>query len=91
MANMLPRVKEETQKRLSRIAGQIGGIQRMVEEEKYCIDILIQIAAVRAALDRAGLVILKGHMETCVTKAIKESRGQELIDELDDALSKFLK
>ena len=88
---MLPRVKEESRKRLNRIAGQVKGIQRMVEEEKYCIDILIQIAAVRAALDRVGLIILKGHMETHVTEAIKENKGQELIDELDEALSQFLK
>jgi DNA-binding FrmR family transcriptional regulator len=88
---MLLKVKEEVQKRLNRIAGQVGGIQRMVDQEKYCIDILNQIAAVRAALDKAGLVILKGHMETCVSKAVRENRGQELIDELDEVLSKFLK
>jgi len=91
MINMLPKVKDDVQKRLNRIAGQISGIQRMVEQEKYCIDILTQIAAVRAALDKAGLVILKGHMETCVTRAIRENRGQELIDELDETLSKFLR
>jgi DNA-binding FrmR family transcriptional regulator len=88
---MLPRHKEETGKRLKKIAGQIRGIQRMVDEDRYCIDILNQISAVRAALDRVGLIIMKGHMETCVTKAIKENSGQELIDELEQALSRFLK
>jgi len=63
----------------------------MVEEEKYCIDILIQIAAVRAALDKVGLVILKGHLQTHVTEAIEEGKGQELIDELDHALSQYLR
>lgn len=87
---MLPKVKEDSQKRLKRIAGQIKGIQRMIEEERYCIDLLNQIAAVRAALDQVGLIILKGHLETCVTKAIKGSKGQELIDELEKTLSNFL-
>ncbi len=63
----------------------------MIQKERYCIDILIQISAVRAALDKLGLVILKGHMETCVSKAIKGNKGQELIDELDNLLSKFLR
>ncbi|HID96184.1 MAG TPA: transcriptional regulator [Candidatus Latescibacteria bacterium] len=88
---MLEGVKEDSLVRLRRIAGQVGGIQRMVEEEKYCIDILTQIAAVRAALDKVGLIILRGHLETCVTRAIKENKGEELIDELDSLLSKFLR
>jgi len=88
---MLPEVKKDSLTRLKRIAGQVGGLQRMVEEEKYCIDILIQIAAVRAALDKVGLVILKGHLQTHVTEAIEEGKGQELIDELDHALSQYLR
>ncbi|MBI4744656.1 MAG: metal-sensitive transcriptional regulator [Actinobacteria bacterium] len=83
--------KEEIENRLSRVSGQIQGVKKMVEEDRYCIDVLIQIAAVRAALDRAGLLVLKRHLETCVTKAIKEEKGEELIEELDEALTKFLK
>lgn len=83
--------KEEIENRLSRVSGQIQGVKKMVEENRYCIDVLIQIAAVRAALDKAGLLVLKRHLETCVTKAIKEEKGEELIEELDEALTKFLR
>lgn len=71
-------------RRLKNISGQVDGIRRMVEEEKYCIDILTQVSAVRAALNSVGLVILKRHIEHCVTDAI-ESGGenkQQVIDEL---------
>lgn len=90
MFKILPKTREEVERRLNKIAGQISGIGRMVEEDRYCVDILIQIAATRAALDKVGRIILKGHMESCVTKAIKGNRGQELIDELDDVMSKFM-
>ncbi|RJQ32583.1 MAG: transcriptional regulator [Actinobacteria bacterium] len=88
---MLPKVKENCTKRLNRIAGQVTGIQKMVEKETYCIDILVQIAAVRAALDKVGLCVLKGHVEDCVVKASKEGQLEQYLDELEDALSKFLK
>ena len=88
---MLPEVKKDSLTRLKRISGQVSGLQRMVGEEKYCIDILIQIAAVRAALDKVGLIILKGHLQTHVTEAIEKGKGQELIDELDHTLSQYLR
>ncbi len=88
---MLPYVKEESRKRLNRIEGQIRGINKMVKEEKYCIEILTQIAAARAALDKTGLVILKGHMETCLTDAIKKKQGQELINEINTTITRFLR
>jgi DNA-binding FrmR family transcriptional regulator len=76
-------------KRLSIIEGQIRGIKRMVEDEKYCIDILTQISAVRAALDGVGKLILRRHIEQCVSKAIRNGeQSQEIIDELMEALSK---
>ncbi|MFQ5575243.1 MAG: metal-sensitive transcriptional regulator [Terriglobia bacterium] len=88
---MLTEVKKDAQLRLKRIAGQVSGLQRMVDEEKYCTDILVQIAAVRAALDKVGLTILKGHLETHVSEAIERGKGQELIEELDQTLSRYLK
>ena len=77
-------------RRLSIIEGQIRGIKRMVEEEKYCIDILTQISAVRAALDGVGKTILRRHIEQCVSKAIRNGgeQSKEIIDELMEALSK---
>ena len=77
-------------KRLKIIEGQVKGIQRMVKEGKYCIDILIQISAVRAALDKVGKRILRRHIDNCVTNAIKNKgkKSKELIDELMEVFSK---
>ncbi len=88
---MLPKHKEEAGKRLKKVSGQVQGILKMLEDDRYCIDILNQISAVRAALDKVGLVILRGHMETCVTNAIKKGNGDELIEELEEALKRFLR
>ncbi|HHY41992.1 MAG TPA: metal-sensitive transcriptional regulator [Thermoanaerobacterales bacterium] len=78
-------------RRLKKIEGQIKGIQRMIEKEKYCADILIQIAAVRAALNKVGLIIFEDHTKGCVVEAIQTDSGDEKIDELVDVLHKFLK
>lgn len=79
-----PGVNPAAIKRLKRAEGQVKGILRMVEENKYCIDILTQIAAARGALHKAGMVILKSHIEHCVSDAIKsgEKESQDLIEEL---------
>ncbi len=87
---MVPETKKEATTRLNRIAGQVAGIQRMVDEEKYCIDILTQVAAVRGALDKVGLVILKSHLQNCVADAVREGRTNEAVDELDQILLKFI-
>ncbi|MEE9308383.1 MAG: metal-sensitive transcriptional regulator, partial [Spirochaetia bacterium] len=76
--------------RLKNIEGQIRGIQRMVNEEKYCVDILTQVSAARAALHSIGMLILRRHVETCVSDAI-ETGGMdraEIIDELMSVLAK---
>ena len=81
---------DKAYRRLKNIEGQVRGIQRMVEEEKYCVDILTQISAVRAALNSVGMVILRRHIETCVSEAI-QSGGDErshIIDELMSILGK---
>jgi CsoR family transcriptional regulator, copper-sensing transcriptional repressor len=83
-------INTEALKRLVNIEGQIRGIERMVENEKYCVDILTQISAVRAALKRAGMLILKRHIRNCVSSAIKKggSEGNEIIDDLMQVLLK---
>lgn len=85
--------KDALLKRLRRIEGQVRGVQRMVEESKYCVDILIQIAAVRAALDKVGLILLEDHTRGCVARAIKNSEGDAdaAISELTDVLRHFLR
>src|SRR5205814_7079089 len=74
--------KDQLLKRLRRIEGQVGGLQRMVDEERYCIDILTQIGAVQAALDKVALGLLDGHARTCVVHAdddVLEERTEELL------------
>jgi len=96
---MDPDQQKKLKTRLNRVAGQIGGIQRMVEEDRYCVDILNQISAVRSALDSLGIELLNNHLECCVlghgtasahSKA-KPMKPAELLGELQTALSRFLK
>jgi DNA-binding FrmR family transcriptional regulator len=78
--------------RLKRIAGQVEGLQRMLDEDRYCVDVLVQIAAVRAALDAVGKLILASHVETCVAEAFSSKRPGERkkkIDELLEVFSRF--
>jgi len=77
-------------RRLNIIAGQIKGIQKMLEEEKYCIDILTQISAVRSALNSTGKLILRRHIDNCVADAFRSDgqNSKEIIDELMEAFSK---
>lgn len=81
--------KDDLLIRLRRIEGQVRGIHRMVDEEKYCVDILVQIAAVRSALDRVGLLLLEDHTRGCVAKAIQNDDGDGAIAELVDVIKRF--
>lgn len=76
--------------RLSRIEGQIRGIRGMVEKDAYCTDILIQVEAVKAALNSFNKVLLANHIKTCVTNDIKDGK-EETVDELVDTLQKLMK
>jgi len=77
---------EETLPRLRRIAGQVQGIQRMVEEGAYCIDILVQIQAARSALRAVELQILKKHMDHCVRHAFESGSSKEAGAKIDELL-----
>ena len=74
---MRKNIKESSRKRFSRIEGQVRGLARMVEEDRYCIDIVTQISAVRAALRRAGEEILRDHVAHCVEGAIASGNPAE--------------
>jgi CsoR family transcriptional regulator, copper-sensing transcriptional repressor len=87
---MLPRVKQDATARINRIVGQVGGVKKMIEEDRYCVDILNQIAAVRSALDQLGVQMLTGHLESCVLGA-DECRHGDLLEEVRVSLSRFLK
>jgi CsoR family transcriptional regulator, copper-sensing transcriptional repressor len=68
--------KEQLLARLARIRGQVGGVERMVEEDRYCIDVLTQISAIQAALDKVALGLLDGHARTCVLGAEPEDQEE---------------
>lgn len=78
--------------RLRRIEGQVGGLVRMVEEERYCVDILTQLRAVRAALKRVEDSVVRRHVEHCVAHAVRsgsESLRRAKVEELLDVLGRF--
>ncbi len=74
--------RRDALKRLSYIEGHVAGIRRMVEEDKYCIDILRQTHAVRKSLEKLEAVILEGHLRTCVPEGIRGDREEAVIQEL---------
>ncbi|MEJ9212460.1 metal-sensing transcriptional repressor [Bacillus smithii] len=91
---MVPRTEEEIEsliKRLKRIEGQVRGVQKMVEDNRYCIDILVQISAIQAALKKVGFNLLERHANHCVSKAIREGKGEESIQELMEVVKQFSK
>ena len=79
---MEPDVKEEAVRRLNYVEGHLAGIRRMVEEEKYCVDILKQTYAVRRAIQKIEGVVLAGHLSTHVVEGVKDGRETEVLDEL---------
>jgi CsoR family transcriptional regulator, copper-sensing transcriptional repressor len=76
--------------RLNRAEGQLRGLQKMIGERAYCIDILQQVSAVRRALDRLALILIRDHLETCVTDAMAARRPGDKVRELIDTLDRFL-
>ncbi len=82
--------KADLTKRLRRIAGQVNGVERMVDEERYCIDILTQISAIRSALDRVAIAVLDDHARHCVVAA-SEGKRDERTTEMMDAVARLLK
>ncbi len=76
--------------RMRKIEGQSKGIQRMIEEDRYCIDIVQQLTALSAAIDKVSLFILQNHIEGCVTDAIREQHSEGHIKELMETLRKAM-
>jgi len=82
--------KVALQARLARIEGQVRGLQRMVDEERYCIDVLTQVTAVKAALDKVALALLGDHVSHCVVDAVREGTGEQKVKELTEAIGRYL-
>lgn len=84
--------KDNVLQRLKRIEGQVRGLQRMVEEDEACVDILTQIAAVRAALAQVGKVVFENHSRICIQQALEEGEsGDEALEDLLQSLNRLLK
>jgi len=82
--------REDVLRRLARVEGHVRAIAKMVQEDRECPAILLQIGAVEAALRKITGVILEDHIETCVANAIREGRGKEAVQELTDAVARLL-
>ena len=84
--------KHQLQNRLRRIEGQVRGLQRMVEEEAYCVEILTQIASIVSASEKVALLLLEDHVEHCVREAIEDGqKADEKVAELAAAVERFLR
>ena len=86
-----PEIKDSNVKRLRRIEGQVRGLQKMVEEDRYCADIMIQISAVQEALRTVGRALMRNHLKHCATKAISQGtpvQAEAMYDELLDLIYK---
>jgi DNA-binding FrmR family transcriptional regulator len=87
-----PAIKSANRKRLRRIAGQIQGIERMVEQERYCADILMQIAAVQQALRAVGEALLRNHLRHCAARAIRKGsprQSEAMYNELVNLFARY--
>lgn len=83
--------KDKLIKRLKRVEGQVRGIQKMIEEDRYCVDILVQMSAIESAMKQVGYAVTERHMKLCVSDAIKDGNGDASIDELMKVLKQFNK
>jgi DNA-binding FrmR family transcriptional regulator len=94
---MTPITRPKIESRLRRIAGQVAGLQKMVADDRYCVDILTQLSAVRSALDAVGVELLGDHLEHCVAGCAtahpqaKQRSREELVKEMRLTLSRFLR
>ena len=95
---MKDETKPKVRKRLKRIEGQVAGLVKMVDDDRYCVDVLTQVAAVRSALDAVGVLLITDHIEGCLVghgtgsehQCAKAMTPQELVEEVRTALGRFL-
>jgi DNA-binding FrmR family transcriptional regulator len=83
--------KDQLSNRLARIEGQVRGVERMVDEDRYCIDIVTQISAIQAALDKVALGLLDDHAAHCIIGGASDHRPEELKDELIAAVARLMR
>jgi CsoR family transcriptional regulator, copper-sensing transcriptional repressor len=83
--------KQLIEARLSRIEGQVRGLRKMVDEDRYCIDVLTQVSAVQSALQSVALLLLRDHTQHCVAEAIRSSEGSDKVRELSEAVERLVR
>jgi DNA-binding FrmR family transcriptional regulator len=86
---MDPGTKRQAKARLRRVAGQVAAIERMVDEDRYCVDVLNQIAAVQAALGKVGESVMRAHVETCVSEAIRGRDARKRKQKIDELMALY--
>jgi CsoR family transcriptional regulator, copper-sensing transcriptional repressor len=83
--------KQQIEARLSRIEGQVRGLRKMVDEDRYCIDVLTQVSAVQSALESVALLLLRDHTQHCVAEAIRSGEGTDKVRELSEAVERLVR
>ncbi|MGH7685206.1 MAG: metal-sensitive transcriptional regulator [Candidatus Dormibacteria bacterium] len=81
--------KDELLHRFNRVSGQLDGIRGMVDEERYCPEVLVQLSAAIAALEKIGFILLRDHIQGCVAGGIRDGRGDDYMDELMATVQRF--
>ena len=81
--------KQALLKRLNRVEGQVRGIAQLIQDDRYCVDVLTQVAAIQSALDAVGLQLLEDHTRGCVANAVNADKGEQAITELMAAVRRF--
>jgi DNA-binding FrmR family transcriptional regulator len=84
-------LRKRVRDRLARIEGQVRGVARMVDEDAYCIDVLTQLNSISSAIDGLGLLLLDDHVRTCVIEAVQAGEGEQKLDELTQAVKRFVR
>ena len=79
---MFDEIKKDATNRISYIEGRLAGVKKMIEEERYCVDILKQTYAIRRAIEKLETKLLDGHLRSCVVEGVREGRSEEILDEL---------
>ena len=83
--------KEDILNRMKKIEGQAKGIQKMIDEEKCCGDIMVQISAIRSAINRVGGLIMDRYIKECLTESLKNNENEEKIEEVIETIVKYVK
>jgi len=83
--------RQQALRRLMRVEGQIRGVRRMLDEGRYCIDVIQQMTAAKRALEQAALVVMRGHIDSCVSEAIRSKDGKTKVTELMSTIHRFIR